>query len=88
MTSIVAIISAYFLHGQHVLWGAIAVVLAGVIQFATKSKMNEQFRTSLRTGADTFEATSNISDTLTQVNMVTTFIVWGFGLFALWLKFS
>ena len=88
MTSIIAIISAYFLHGQHVLWGAIAVVFAGAIQFATKSKMNEQFRTSLRAGANASEATSNISNTLTQVNMVATFVVWGFGLFALWLKFS
>jgi hypothetical protein len=88
MTSIVAIVSGYFLYTASA-WVALALVVAfGLAQMTTKSQMNEQYKAALHAGRSPGEALQRVSDRTTRVNMGMTVGVWAMAVYAAFLKLS
>lgn len=87
MTTIIAIVAGYFFYAHSVWWALALVIVVGLIQASTKSTMNFQFRSALARGISGQAATDAISNRVTQVNMVSTFVIWGLGIYAAVIKF-
>jgi hypothetical protein len=87
MTTIIAIVAGYFFYAHAVWWAFVVVLIIGLIQASTKSTMNFQFRSALARGLPAQIATDTISNVVTQINMISTFVIWGFGVYAAVIKF-
>jgi len=87
MTTIVAIIACYLFYGLKIVWAFFVVFNAGLIQFVTKNAMNKFVRKLVAEGQNPLEASHQTSNGLTIVNMLSTFVIWGFLAYSLWVKF-
>ena len=87
MTTIIAIVAGYFFYTHAVWWAFVVVLIIGLIQASTKSTMNFQFRSALARSLPTQIATDAISNVVTQINMISTFVIWGLGIYAAVIKF-
>lgn len=88
MTTIIAIVAAYFYYTHSVFWALALTIVAGLIQTISKSIMNQQFRSALACGYSVQVASNAISNGVTRINMVSTFTVWSLGIYALLLEFA
>ena len=82
MTTLIAIAASYAFYGHQIWWALVVVVLVGLLQMSTKSAMSSQFRKALAHGLPGSAATDAISNRTTHINMVSSFIVYGFGIYA------
>ena len=82
MTTIIAIAAAYVFYRDSFLWALVITLVVGYFQVSTKSTMNAQLREALASGLPNSIATEAISDRVTLVNMILSFIIYGLGVYA------
>lgn len=87
MTTIIAIVAGYFFYAHSVWWALVVTIIVGLVQASTKSTMNIQFRSALARGLPAQVATDVISNRVTHINMASTFVIWGLGIYAAAVKF-
>jgi hypothetical protein len=77
MTTILAILAGLIFYRHSVIWALAVVVLIGLLQASTKSAMNAQARQGITHGLPASMAIEAISNRLTVVNMLASFLIWG-----------
>ena len=82
MTTIFAIVAGYIFYTHSIWWAFAVVLIVGLIQASTKSTMTHQYRLARSRGFTAETSTDAISNVVTQINMVATFVIWGFGIYA------
>jgi hypothetical protein len=87
MTTIIGIIIVYFFVDRSMNWAAIFTVIITLIQEGTTRLMKKQYRRNRDRGDSSPDASLRVSDTVTHINMVSTFTIWGLGIYAVVIKF-
>jgi hypothetical protein len=88
MTTIIALASCYLFYQSETNWAFFVVLSVALVQYLTKNWMNRWVSRRVDEGIDPISAAHSIPDTPTIVNMISSFVIYGFFVYALWLSLS